>query len=285
LAAAVFGLVVPGPHVTPVPAADASAEAILDATGVDGGLIVHLGCGDGRLTAALHADPAYLVHGLDADATDVAAARRRISEAGLYGSVSIDRLCGPVLPYVDNLVNLVVVEAPETAGVTMAEIKRVLRPGGVAYVKRDGDWSQVIKPVPDTVDEWSHYLHSATNNAVANDTVVGPARHLQWVGSSRWTRHHDHMSSFTALVSAGGRLFYIIDEGPRSHIQLPAQWSLVARDAYNGVVLWKRRIDNWHTHLWFLKSGPATLPRRLVAVGDRVYMATIDGRLVCLDAP
>ena len=33
----------------------ALAQQILEATGVQGGLIVHLGCADGRLTAALRA--------------------------------------------------------------------------------------------------------------------------------------------------------------------------------------------------------------------------------------
>ena len=32
------------------------ARQILDAAGVKGGLVVHLGCGDGALTAALRAD-------------------------------------------------------------------------------------------------------------------------------------------------------------------------------------------------------------------------------------
>lgn len=41
------------------------ARDILDATGVKGGLIVHLGCGDGKLTAALRVNDRYLVHGLD----------------------------------------------------------------------------------------------------------------------------------------------------------------------------------------------------------------------------
>ena len=47
--------------------ADEEARRILDATGIKGGLIVHLGCGDGKLTAALHVNDGCLVHGLDAD--------------------------------------------------------------------------------------------------------------------------------------------------------------------------------------------------------------------------
>ena len=44
----------------------ATAKKILDSTGVDGGIVVHLGCGDGRLTTALRANDRYTVHGLDA---------------------------------------------------------------------------------------------------------------------------------------------------------------------------------------------------------------------------
>ena len=52
-----------------------SAEDILAATGFNGGLIVHLGCGDGKLTGALLAKESFLVHGLDADAANVAEAQ------------------------------------------------------------------------------------------------------------------------------------------------------------------------------------------------------------------
>lgn len=48
------------------PAAERAAE-ILQGSGVTGGLIVHLGCGDGRLTAALSAGGNFVVQGLDAD--------------------------------------------------------------------------------------------------------------------------------------------------------------------------------------------------------------------------
>ena len=47
------------------------AGRILEATGVEGGLIVHLGCGDGELTAALCANDSYIVHGLDRDPENI----------------------------------------------------------------------------------------------------------------------------------------------------------------------------------------------------------------------
>jgi len=259
------------------------AREILQSTGVRGGLIVHLGCGDGRLTAALRQGDGYLVHGLDADAEDVEQARRYIESRGLYGNVSVDRRRGNRLPYIDNLVNLVVCE--DLGSVSMDEVMRVLCPKGIAYVKQRGQWTKTVKPRPEEIDQWTHYLHDATNNAVAHDEVVGPPRRVQWVGSPRWARHHDRMSSVSAAVSAGGRVFYIFDEASRFSILAPPKWTLIARDAFNGTILWKRPLGRWHTHLWPLKSGPAQLPRRLVTDGRLVYVTLyLDGPLVALDA-
>ena len=45
-----------------------TAGQILKATGTGGGIVVHLGCGDGKLTAAMRVDDRYTVHGLEAKA-------------------------------------------------------------------------------------------------------------------------------------------------------------------------------------------------------------------------
>jgi outer membrane protein assembly factor BamB len=265
------------------PAEAGQAAQILKATGVQGGLIVHLGCGDGRLTAALHVSPGYLVQGLDREALNVAKSRAYIQSLGLYGPVSVERLAGNSLPYIDGFANLVVAE--QLGDIPMAEVLRILAPNGVAYVKDGASWTKTVKPWPREIDEWTHFFHDATGNPVAHDSVVGPPRQYQWLGGPRWSRHHDHMASMSALVSAGGRLFYIMDEGSRASIQLPAHWFLVARDAFNGTILWQRELPTWNTHKWPLKSGPAQVTRRLVAVGDKVFVTLgLDAPLAILDA-
>lgn len=264
-------------------ASDKQARSILDATSVKGGLIVHLGCADGRLTASLRANERYLVHGLERDTALIDKARNHIRQAGLYGSVTIDRLTGDRLPYIDNLVNLVIAE--DLGGVPMDEVMRVLCPRGVAYIKSDGKWTKTVKPRPKELDDWTHYLHDASNNAVAHDTVIGPPRHMQWAGGPKYSRHHDHMSVASAMVTTGGRLFYFFDHASPMAIQLPPDWQLVARDAFNGTVLWRRAVPDWFTNMYRLKSGPVQITRRLVAVGDRVY-ATLgwEAPVTALDA-
>ena len=129
-------------------AADEAAHAreILSATNVKGGLVVHLGCGDGRLTAALRAGESYLVHGLATSAADVERARRHVRSLGVYGAVSVDRFDGRRLPYVENLVSLLVAE--DLGDVPMREVLRVLVPNGVVCLRRDGTWTRTVKPRP-----------------------------------------------------------------------------------------------------------------------------------------
>jgi outer membrane protein assembly factor BamB len=239
--------------------ADAGAE-IVDKAGVEGGLVVHLGSGDGQFTAQLRLDDRYLVQGLEADPANVAAARSHIQALGLYGQVSVRQWNEQRLPYGDNLVNLLVISEPRA--IDRAEIQRVLCPRGVA-VTLDANHTVVDlirKPVPEEIDDWTHYLHDPGNNAVAQDERVGPPRHLQWKSGPMWSRSHEFASSVQAMVSANGRLLCVIDEGiigqPRG---VPTFWTLIARDAFNGMLLWKRPCDH-------------IPPHALAAVGDRVYV-------------
>ncbi|UCD00188.1 MAG: PQQ-binding-like beta-propeller repeat protein [Phycisphaerales bacterium] len=262
---------------------DQQAQKTLDATGVKGGLIVHLGCGDGRLTAALHVNDRYLVHGLDTHPDEVAAARKHIQNFGLYGEVSVEAFDGFELPYADNLVNLLIAE--DLGRVPRQECMRVLAPNGVLYTKSADKWTKTVKPRPAALDEWTHHLHDAGGNAVATDRVVGPPQHLQWTAGPLWARSHGWTPSVSAMVSTGGRLFYICDETLTCvDGTVPSKWFVVARDAFSGVLLWKRPIPRWGSEAFSgtPDSGrPATvgrftmpphLGRRLVAVGETVYV-------------
>ncbi len=246
----------------------ASASRFLAQSDVRGGLVVHLGCGDGRLTADLCSGESFVVRGLDVDPANVAKARQHIRSLGLYGKVSVDTFDGRRVPLVDNLVNLVVAE--RLGDVPMAEVMRVLAPGGVACIKRDDAWSRAVKPRPDEIDEWTHFLHGPDNNALAEDTVVGPPRRMQWLAGPTWTRHH-HADKGTnpsvrAVVSAGGRLYYMVDETASSNMGVPSRWMLTARDAFSGVLLWKVPIETT-----LFERRLEQLWRGIIADGESVF--------------
>jgi len=266
----------------PSPAAEAEAARIIAATGVQGGFIVHLGAGDAQLTAALRRSDSYQVQGLERDAAKVQAGREWLLSEKLHGTVTEDVWRPGSLPYVDNLVNLLVAESLD--GVSREDVLRILVPNGIAYYKENGQWQKLVKPRPADLDDWTHYYYDARGNAVSKDLEVAPPEGYQWIGSPRWSRHHDRMSSLSAEVSSGGRLFYIMDQGSRISILLPAHWVLTARDAFNGTILWTNEIPHWQPHLWPLKSGPTQLARRLVGDGDHVYATlSIDAPVTKLD--
>ncbi len=250
----------------------------LETSGVKGGIVVQLGASDPAAIAALRANDSYQVEALDTDAVSVAKAREAIFAKGAYGPVSVDTFDGKLLPYTDNFVNLLV--ADSLGSVSMDEVNRVLVPNGVALI----GGKKTVKLKSPKLDDWTHYYYDAKGNAVSKDTEVGPPTRMQWVGNPRWSRHHDRMSSVSAEVSSNGRLYYIMDEGSRISILLPSHWKLIARDAHNGTVLWKKDIAHWSEHMWPLKSGPTQLTRRLVADGDRIFFTPGIGEpIVALD--
>ena len=157
-------------------------------------------------------------------------------------------------------------------GLSLDEINRVLAPLGVAYfggpatgegaepasmptadwvaglrrqaqaagfgqaevVRKAGTWLKVTKPWPADIDEWSHHLHAADGNPVANDRVVGPPEHYQWVAGPVWAQSHETDSNLRCLVTARGRIYYIVNEAPTSLAgpqSPPDKWFLAARDA------------------------------------------------------
>jgi len=252
-----------------------TASDIIKETGVRGGLVVHLGCGDGTLTAGLHINERYLVQGLDKDATCVAKTRKLLQSKGLNGPVTADLFDGKKLPYVRDLVNLLV--ASDLGDVTMDEVLRVLAPEGVAFIHNGNKWQKTVKPRPSDIDEWTHFLHDASNDAVANDRQVGPPKRLRWLAGPKWCRSHEFPSSVNAVVTSGGRIFTIFDEGPTGVFRkLLQKCMLTARDAFSGVLLWKQPMRRWQIELgtgngnrWNIHH---TIPRRLVAKDDLVYV-------------
>jgi len=274
-----------------------ATEHLVEAVGLKGGFIVYVGFEDEKLLASHGANDGFVVQGLSDDIKTVTRAREQIKSIGKYGKTSVGLFNGKQLPYVESLVNLLVIS--DIYQLSANEIERVLVPGGMALIKQGVDihrlkmsrldslkgWKMFKKSWPDEIDEWTHFLHDSQGTSVSNDLIAGHPKGLRWTGGPFWARSHEHTASMQAMVSTAGRIFYVMDEGPTESIQLPSELFLTARDAFNGTVLWKRRLYNWFNPLYPLKSGPSWLPRRLVAVDDRVYIAPGIGQdLLCLDA-
>jgi outer membrane protein assembly factor BamB len=193
--------------------------------------------------------------------------RSRLQDVPLDGNLTVTGINARSLPYCDNTVNTLVLTGPTR--LVHSELTRVLAPGGILV---DSDGKLQEKPWPEDMDEWTHNLYDASNNMVADDKLVGPPDRLRWIGSPDHIRHHNFLASVSAMVSAKGRLFTILDQGSLVSPYLPADWVLSARDAFNGLTLWEKKISDWGPTLRNFRSGPAEIGRRLVAVGDEVFV-------------
>lgn len=216
---------------------------------------------------------------LDSDPENVSRAREHIRTQGVYGPISAQLWSGDALPYVDNLVNLLMVETPKN--LTRKEMLRVVAPGGMLCLREGREWTTILKEVPEEIDEWSHFLHGPNNNPVAEDSRSGPPEGMQWQAHPQWPRHHslDKQGdpAVRSVVFARGRVFYIYDAATAAHMKVPARWVLVARDAFSGVRLWERSLGT--------DPLPTTelgrLWRFMVTDGERVYTPKSAGKAVC----
>jgi len=260
---------------------DEQAAVVLRMAGIEAGLCVHLGCRDGALTAALARGGRLLVHGLAPEPDDVAAARRHIRRLGRYGQVSAD--CAPLtsLPYANALVDLVVADDLPgllKAGLDLREVRRILRPDGVALlghavavggpppvseaqvagllgeadarrverVAGHGLWVRYRKPRPREMDAWTHRTYDASGNCVSHDTAIGPLHSLRWLAGPVWPMGTYYQVSNGGSVAAGDRVFHatinVVENVPRTPQERNNSWFLTARNAHNGLLLWTRPI-------------------------------------------
>ncbi|MHC4538106.1 MAG: hypothetical protein ACYS6K_29620, partial [Planctomycetota bacterium] len=239
-------------------------NTFLKKSNIKGGFVVHAGCGDGTLIAEMGKNKQYVIQGLESDQKQVDKARQTISATGNYGRLSIKHWQGKKLPYVECRVY----------GLNMKPFSR----GYLAYTK----------PVPEEIDDWPHYLYGSNNNAVSRDMAVGPPQRMQWVCGPAYARSHEINSSMAGMISAAGRIFYIWDEGPvgQPDQRFPSQWSLIGRDGFNGMLLWKIPMPDWGWRQWhaesrwdnprerasMLRQLPRTTTRRLVAADEKLYI-------------
>ena len=265
-----------------------SAAQIVESAGIKAGLCVHLDVSDGALTADLAKEGKFLVHGLAATPGATESARKLIAARGLTGTVTVEQSALARLPYATNLVNLIVVADTEAAlksGLSPDEVVRVLCPGGVAYLGHPGDARARLEKAggvevlngdaarllirklrPAAMDEWTHWRHGPDGNSVSQDTLVDVPARMQWTADPTWARTHEVAGGPRAMVSAGGKFFYVYDAAPRG-MAGPMRLTLAARDSFNGILLWERPIETdpafdylltahrYGTYYWYLRTS------------------------------
>ncbi|HAX92547.1 MAG TPA: hypothetical protein DCY25_01140 [Bacteroidales bacterium] len=266
-------------HETVVVADKMTMQQLLQESRISGGLIVSAGCGTGREIAALAKGSSFIVQGLNSNLREIEKARKLARSLDLAGRLSFKHWSGGCLPYTDNLANVLFWNKPGVEA-DMTEIMRVLAPLGEAYILENNGWRKMVKPWPDEIDEWPHYRYDAGSTGASNDSRVGPPGQIQWEAGPRFMRSHEIETGFSSIVTAKGRLYYILDEGPIgiTDARFPSKWSLVCRDAFNGILLWKNPLPQWGWQAWVKERE--NIPQ--VWLGTRTRSADVD-RLMVVD--
>lgn len=214
-------------------AAASGASAVFDRTGIRRGLFV-VTADDPDLAVQLAVAEPVLVH-LLSPADTIAEARRRIAAAGLLGRVTVSERKNAPLPLIDNLAAVLVVDLDRGPNFDRGELLRVLRPGGKLLVQQNSAWAVQEKPRPADVDDWPQYHHDAAMTDRSNDLQAGPAHGIQWLGGDN---------------SIPGARMGVRIVG--ATVVLADQRGVVARDAYNGLPVWRRddvQVENRYAFL------------------------------------
>ncbi len=221
------------------------------------GLVAIVGDEDGKLEAELASTGKVLVHALAADRPAVDRARTAIALAAQTGAATVEVSINPAaLPYVDNMVNVLVVDLdhPSAMSLDRAEAMRVVAPGGAAMFGHAGQWETVQKPIAPEFGQWTHQMGDASNNQVSTDTILAPASTVRWIDGM--ARGGVTMAG-TGGIPVVGQGVIVQDDlwgysGEKGGKPIRNQ-RLICRDAHSGIVRWTQPIAG--ARLWLAIDG------------------------------
>jgi outer membrane protein assembly factor BamB len=271
------------------------ARTVMQLAERDHGLCGIIGTGTPQVTELatdLAATGRMVVHVIALDASSVGQFEGAAQTRGLAGVVTAERLVVQPLPYRDDLLSLLIVPdaaQAKAAGLTRAEALRVVAPFGCLCIRDGGEWQITRKPVAPGMDEWTHNVHGPDGNRMSQDKVVSFPMGYRWHAGLPFNinnreRTENRYAATRGLAVTGGRCFAFSDSvienlgGAYLQGQGKAQY-VTARDAFNGMLLWRRKIGAvYYGGLWYMNLAP------FVAVDDIVCTSSEEGNLLVLDA-
>ncbi len=271
----------------------ALAKQVVEETQVRRGLCVLLGVTDPGLPLSIASQGKFLVYAIAQEPALVQPLRQAIAQKNNTGRIMVAWHDLKKIPLADQLINLMVIRDVKTVkerGLELAEVKRLLAPNGVVWVGALGKQDektlrtqmttaglQNIKTftdgtlraigsgsVPEGSDEWTHHHYGPGGNKVSQDIKMDPPQRLSWIGGVPW-KMADYKPK--GMVIGGHRVFHVFNE---SSIRKRSWLYLTARDAANGLVLWKQKAERFN-------------PLCMAVEGDRLYTLAKDGSLVAQD--
>ena len=235
------------------PAAERGKAALLDRLGVTRGICVLLEDKECRLALEIVRGSDLTVFVQLARSEDAESARRAAEAAGVLGTrVYVDEGKPTRIHLADNAADAVVALG-DSPGAAKEEVLRVLRPEGKAILGQ----TELVKPVPEGVDDWSHHYHSPDNNTQSADRLARAPYLTQFVAEPRYG------PAPQTAVASGGRIFMAFGNVAWHEREEPCLNTLIAMNGFNGTVLWKRA----------LKPGIMVDRSTMIATPTTLYLA------------
>jgi outer membrane protein assembly factor BamB len=226
---------------------------ILERIGVKRGICVLLADPTGELAVELARESELLIYVQLPQAENVEKVRRTADDAGFYGTrIFVDK--GPLnrLHLADNMADAIVVTG-RVRRVPEAEVLRALRPQAKALLGR----KVLTRPYPRGVGDWSYPYHGSDNNPQSADLVARAPYLSQFIAEPKFC------PSPAVTVAAGGRIFRACGHLAHHANQNAMLNALLAVNAYNGTILWKRP----------LRPGFMILRNTIIATPEILYLA------------
>jgi outer membrane protein assembly factor BamB len=268
---------------------EAAAEKIIAETDIKRGFCLIAGSEDGRLAYELAKRTDLKIYGIESDAAKVAESRKRLAEAGIYGTrVTIHQAGLGEIPYSNYFANLIASDTYVRTGKLTENAEAVMRHlkplGGVAVLgtPQDGDdvlhddvvrltdqfeegdqvslkseagWVSLNRgPLPGA-GNWSHHYGDVGNTAVVGDKRVKGGLGVLWFGDPGPGDMVNRHEGAVGPLSVNGRLF------------VQGEATISAYDAYNGLFLWKYENEKALRTGVFQNQNPGNL----AASDDRLF--------------
>ncbi len=208
-----------------------AVEEIIRRTGVTSGVCIDLGCGGGELALALARRTNLQIIAVDANPENVALARRRLDEAGLYGARVVVHLADPAQSrYAKHTANLVISAKSLTQPVDdslRAQMLRLQRPyGGQLCTGPIGEMKTSERGALVGAGSWTHQNADPANTICSQDKIVKGPLEMHWFRDGNFQLPNRHGQAPAPLYHDGVMVVGGVN-------------GLCALDAYNGHALWK----------------------------------------------
>lgn len=234
-----------------------AADVAIEKAGVKRGIGVVIGLpktGGPEFVTGLAKGSDLLIYFQAADYAEATEVRQAADAADLLGKrVFVDCGDGGLIHLADNLADVVLVAPSAASSVVRPEVLRVLHPGGKALLGSE----EILKPFPKGTDHWSYPYHGPDNNPQSADKLARAPYLTQFIAEPKFA------PSPAVTVAAGGRVFRACGHLAHRSNQNAMLNTLLAVNAYNGEILWKRP----------LSEGFMVLRNTIIATPEVLYLA------------